>query len=81
MIVSKSQSQAILPEERNGRRTSCKIGDSVLYHSLPRLTNLRAQCVVYRNQSTKGTHGRSAEDLNGGCGVSHEPFSGSPTGS
>ena len=32
MIVSKSQSQATLPEERSGRRTSCKIGDNVLYH-------------------------------------------------
>jgi len=34
MIVSKSQSQATLPEERRGRVTSCKIGDSVHYHSL-----------------------------------------------
>jgi hypothetical protein len=34
MIVSKSQSQATLPEERSGRPTSCKIGDSALYHSL-----------------------------------------------
>jgi hypothetical protein len=34
MIVSKSHSQATLPEDRSGRLTSCKIGDSVLYHSL-----------------------------------------------
>ena len=34
MIVSKSQSPVTLPEERSGRPTSCKIGDSVLYHSL-----------------------------------------------
>src|SRR5271166_514123 len=37
MIVSKSQSQATLPDERSGRLTSYKIGDSVLYHSLPGL--------------------------------------------
>ena len=35
MIASKSQSQATLPDERSGRLTSYKIGDSVLYHSLP----------------------------------------------
>jgi hypothetical protein len=39
MIVSKSQSQATLPEGRCGRLTSCKIGDSVLYHSSYRLTS------------------------------------------
>jgi hypothetical protein len=33
MIVSKSRSQATLLEERSGRLTSCKTGDSVLYHS------------------------------------------------
>jgi hypothetical protein len=32
MIVSKSQLQATLLDERS-RLTSCKIGDSVLYHS------------------------------------------------
>jgi hypothetical protein len=30
MIVSKSQSQATLPEEHRGHLTSCKLGDSVL---------------------------------------------------
>jgi hypothetical protein len=39
MIVSKSQSQATLPEERSRRLTSCTIGDSVLYHSLSRTRN------------------------------------------
>jgi len=33
MIVSKSQSQVTVPEESRGQFTSCKIGDSVLYHS------------------------------------------------
>jgi hypothetical protein len=40
MIVSKSQSQATLPEERSRRLTSCTIGDSVLYHSLIELANV-----------------------------------------
>src|SRR5215469_16332347 len=39
MIVSKSQSQATLPEERRVHLTSCKIDDSVLYHSLSGLTS------------------------------------------
>jgi hypothetical protein len=41
MIVSKSQSQATLPEERSRRLTSCTIGDSVLYHSLSGLKDDR----------------------------------------
>ena len=40
MIVSKSQSQATLPDERRSRLTLCKTGDGVLYHSLPILDSL-----------------------------------------
>src|SRR5215469_15180247 len=39
MIVSKSQSQVTVPEESRGQFTSCKVGDSVLYHSLLRLAS------------------------------------------
>jgi hypothetical protein len=39
MIVSKSQSQPTLAEERSDRRTSGKIGDSVFYSSPLRLAS------------------------------------------
>jgi len=52
MIVSKSQLQATLPDERRGRVTSCKIDDSVLLSYLIQHRTSCPRCrLLARNHS------------------------------